>query len=555
MWTTDLSDSADCKHEFGEFGRGHHPGQVPQTKVQVASGSTNSGQFCIHCNAWRGELGLEPTVGLYIEHLKQVFAEIKRVLRDDGVCFVNIGDSYGGSGNGSTNNLDADWIKSAKEIVPIKEKSKIKQGLQPKSLLQIPARFSIMMTDELGYILRNEIIWHKRNCMPSSSEDNFTVDFEPLYFYSKQSKTQHWTNDKTMQLVSKKPLGRHGIEGIDWDWGEHDECHGTGFKCEQCKRCKGNGKIKSWSCDRCEGVGYFILEEKCKKCHGTGIVKQNHWHGHDYYFERQFEPQGNNTHSKGSKLSPPKENRGTNEYKDFAKTTPLAYMPFGRNKRCVWPFGSAQDGIDVNEWLKYLQDKLPKELFIKVLQDLKNKGSLWDITTSGTNEDHYASYPEKLCETPILAGCPEFVCVKCGQPRVKVYQDTGEKIVQGGKSIKYNSSGLNLSPTSSILTKEVKEQKFTGYTDCGCSSIADLSDSSDCKLKNKSNANQYKPGIVLDPFGGRGTTGIVANKLNRDFIMIDIKEEYNKMAKKNTHNLFTVEASDTDYLKAGTNGH
>src|SRR3990167_3974329 len=59
------------------------------------------GAFCLKCPAWKGQLGLETIFELYIKHLCDIFDEIKRVLRKDGTCFVNLGDSYGGSGNRS----------------------------------------------------------------------------------------------------------------------------------------------------------------------------------------------------------------------------------------------------------------------------------------------------------------------------------------------------------------------------------------------------------------------------------------------------------------------
>ena len=50
--------------------------------------------FCRHCNAWRGSLGLEPTLDLYLDHMVEIFRELRRVLRKDGTCWLNIGDSY-----------------------------------------------------------------------------------------------------------------------------------------------------------------------------------------------------------------------------------------------------------------------------------------------------------------------------------------------------------------------------------------------------------------------------------------------------------------------------
>ncbi|HEY8805263.1 MAG TPA: site-specific DNA-methyltransferase [Clostridium sp.] len=113
------------------------------------------------CDVWRGELGSEPTFNLYIKHLCDIFDEVKRVLTEDGTCWVNLGDTYAG---GKTN-----------DIVP------------NKSLCCIPDRFKIQMIDR-GWICRNDIIWHKPNAMPSSVKDRFTVDYERLFFFTKNKK-------------------------------------------------------------------------------------------------------------------------------------------------------------------------------------------------------------------------------------------------------------------------------------------------------------------------------------------------------------------------------
>ena len=114
--------------------------------------------YCAGCLAWKGSLGLEPTHDLFIKHLCDIFDETKRVLKDEGTLWVNLGDSYG-AGTGDFN----------------------------KSLVGIPFRFATEML-ERGWTLRNTIIWHKRNCMPSSIRDRFTVDFEYVFLFSKNKK-------------------------------------------------------------------------------------------------------------------------------------------------------------------------------------------------------------------------------------------------------------------------------------------------------------------------------------------------------------------------------
>ncbi|KKL70297.1 hypothetical protein LCGC14_2106340, partial [marine sediment metagenome] len=87
----------DCGHEWGTLGPEHHPGQVKQTLSGAGpshEGQTaGSGHFC-PCGAWLGVLGLEPTPDLYVQHIVEIFQEVKRVLRDDGTVFLNMGDSY-----------------------------------------------------------------------------------------------------------------------------------------------------------------------------------------------------------------------------------------------------------------------------------------------------------------------------------------------------------------------------------------------------------------------------------------------------------------------------
>lgn len=103
-------------------------------------------------DGWLGELGAEPSFNQYINHLCDVFDKVKRVLKDDGTCWVNIGDSY-----------------------------------NKKSLTLIPFRFALEMCNR-GWIVRNVIIWQKPNATPQSAKDRFTVDFEYLFFFSKNKK-------------------------------------------------------------------------------------------------------------------------------------------------------------------------------------------------------------------------------------------------------------------------------------------------------------------------------------------------------------------------------
>jgi len=254
--------SDDCEHEWKNLLQGHHPGQVAQTKNQIASGSKNSGKFCSKCSAWHGQLGLEPTPELYIEHLRMVFAEVKRVLKKTGTCWVNIGDSYSNSGECG----NPRW--KSKEVA-YRPACNLK-SLPPKCMVGIPERFMFMMID-LGYILRNKIIWHKQNSMPSSVKDRFNTTYEVVYFFVKNNKPVYWYNDKTGVMVDRKPTTQ--IKGVDWDLKEaidvnsHEESANTGFFNKE--PYKGNNPHR----------------ERLGKTGEKKLKKLSHWHSLDYWFD------------------------------------------------------------------------------------------------------------------------------------------------------------------------------------------------------------------------------------------------------------------------------
>jgi len=184
----------NCSHEWGDENinslrlQAGNPEFRRPWREQASNETISNGAFCSKCGAWYGSLGLEPTMQLYIEHLRMVFAEVKRVLKKIGTCWVNIGDTYAsGGGNAAEQSFLRNKGKDrhTQPDSPGKAKLRSKMG---KSLCNIPERFSIMMTDELGWIKRNTIIWYKRNAMPASVKDRFTVDFEYFYFFTKSKK-------------------------------------------------------------------------------------------------------------------------------------------------------------------------------------------------------------------------------------------------------------------------------------------------------------------------------------------------------------------------------
>jgi len=209
----------NCEHDFNIKERKIHSGTTKSKIYGDNSGHLNEYSskdgFCNKCGAWKGQLGLEPTFDLYIKHLCDIFDEVKRVLRDDGTCFVDIGDTYGGSGGSSGHKEDTKNLGyNTQDMGAVAGGTKTYQA---KSLVMIPMRFAIEMVNR-GWILRNTIIWYKPNCMPSSVKDRFTVDFEYIFFFSKKKKyyfeTQREGNNEYFKDVSTpKSFGGSGHIG------------------------------------------------------------------------------------------------------------------------------------------------------------------------------------------------------------------------------------------------------------------------------------------------------------------------------------------------------
>ena len=143
--------------------------------------SIPSSQFCQLCNTWRGSLGLEPTPELFIEHIVQIFKEVKRVLRKDGTLWLNLGDSY------AANRTYQVKDSIGPENTGNEKGSHVPPGLKPKDLIGIPWRVALALQAD-GWYLRSDIIWAKPNPMPESVTDRPTKAHEYLFLLSKSPK-------------------------------------------------------------------------------------------------------------------------------------------------------------------------------------------------------------------------------------------------------------------------------------------------------------------------------------------------------------------------------
>lgn len=512
----------DCDHEWID--------EVTQRPNQSGGKSDNQSEgsyavdyvkrvsvthFCSKCGAWLGELGSEPTPSLYISHLCDIFDEIKRVLKPDGSIWVNIGDTYnaGRSGGwaGGKNGVSRPEIAQQQSGVNVKE-------LPAKSLIQIPSRFAIEMSNR-GWVLRNELIWYKRNCMPSSATDRFTVDFEKIFLFTQRPDYYFETQYEPMSMNR---------------WGG------------RYKNSEAVAKAKPGS-----GVGY-------------GSVNRE---GHDCYPN-----------------------------------------PLGRIKRAVWDIPpTACDWDYCLNCNTFFDSKNRQKIKIKrvgVASDIQfqdydamNEDELKDVirqcpNCNGTDGwvDHFAVFPEDLLETPIKAGCPEHICVKCGKAKTKEQVPIGLKETADAGVTKLNDKpyaikertgfvGIRDLPPMDVVKDYLnywrKESRATiEYIEIKMESQAphhwfngesyptkedwlEIKDilHFDDKYDQQMTTEKFKPaekcsvqyeekyvgcqcdaktvsGIVLDPFMGSGTTAVMAWKLRRHFIGFDVNPKYVALATK-----------------------
>lgn len=188
-----------------------------------------------------GQLGLESDFDDYVSRLCDIFDEAKRVLKDEGTCWVNLGDTYyTKSGSlflndtlNSNKRIKQSGINRANEI-------RGKGLLEDKNLTLTPFRFALEM-QKRGWIIRNVIIWFKPNCMPTSVKDRFTSDFEYLFFFVK-SKRYYFEQ----QL---EPVKLESLERVKGKWNGHREPGSSfsGMDIKQMCNPKGRNKRCVWS--------------------------------------------------------------------------------------------------------------------------------------------------------------------------------------------------------------------------------------------------------------------------------------------------------------------
>lgn len=218
-----------------------HHGDSLEVAATLADGAadcivTSPPYFGLRDYGIGGQYGLEASPAEYVETMRRLFSELRRVLADDGTLWLNIGDSYA---NTSTNNggysekstlagftSQDTKVRRANDATVAR---RVKPDVPPKNLLGIPWRVAFALQDD-GWILRNAIIWNKPNAMPESVTDRLAGRYEMVFMFSKQ--TRYWFDldpirepHQTYDKPFKRTDGRQWVESTEWN---HNRTGGAG---------------------------------------------------------------------------------------------------------------------------------------------------------------------------------------------------------------------------------------------------------------------------------------------------------------------------------------
>lgn len=173
------------------------PAGVAQTCV------TSPPYFGLRDYGVEGQIGLEATPDAYVARLVDVFAEVYRVLRDDGTLWLNLGDSYAMTTRGAGGASKKQNSNAGTKIAD--RRSKIPDGMKPKDLIGIPWLVAFALRSS-GWYLRSDVIWHKPNPMPEPVTDRPTRAHEYLFLLSK-SERYFYDHEAIKEPATNKPSG------------------------------------------------------------------------------------------------------------------------------------------------------------------------------------------------------------------------------------------------------------------------------------------------------------------------------------------------------------
>jgi DNA modification methylase len=278
--------------------------ELPDESVHMVC--TSPPYYGLRCYGMDGQIGLEATPEAFVARMVEVFREVRRVLRKDGTCWVNLGDTYaaGGLGAGSGKQL----TNVGSNMPP----RKAPDGLKPKDLIGIPWRVALALQAD-GWWLRSDIIWNKPNPMPESVTDRPTKSHEYLFLLTKSERyfydaeaikeptlsldpshpsfrpnsaaiaangRKEFANKHAMSARNYDPAGRNARSVWTIATAPFAEAHFATFPPELPARCIKAGTSELGCCAKC-GAPWerWIRTERTKEAPPSGNREPGRWSG------------------------------------------------------------------------------------------------------------------------------------------------------------------------------------------------------------------------------------------------------------------------------------
>lgn len=485
-------------------------GATRDSEPEAWGGTFDAGGTCPTCGAWKGQYGLEPTPELYVEHTLEVLRAIRRVLRSDGVVWWNIGDSYAASPPGKTK-MSSSTLHGAQTSEKYHEtllsyndgqrNQRDFGSLKPKDLVLMPERVALAAQQD-GWWVRKRIVWSKPNAMPESCTDRPTSAHETIWMLTKSAR--YWYDQEAVRegyaessiaRISQPTFDQQ--QGVPKDYG----VNGSGTNPNRSAR---------------KTLENFAASHKGSKFH-TGKTA---------------------THQDGRASEAERHDHGGRNMRDVwtfpTAQTPEAHFatfPEELPRRCILAScprevcatcGHARERVlepDFTDVPTHLETKrapvdraatatyLRKARAVKGLSRKAVDDALGTVTLYSWFEGRPAGIeaptPEQWTKLKTILGLDDrFDEQIYSTVQVETTDHTPQKDWQ------VRTYGKTWNATS----------QTTGWTDCDC----DPADG----------GPDYQPGVTLDPFLGIGTTGVVARRLQRGFVGIELSEQYAAIAER-----------------------
>ena len=596
---------SECEHDWITGGHKYRSGGVDSANTGNdkigASHIDYYSNTCSKCDAWKGQLGLEPSYEMYIDHLMLVMTELKRILKKTGTLFWNMGDSYSGSG-GAGGDYNTGGIREGQP--------KYKHGkseIPSKSLMMIPERIALAMIDD-GWILRNKLAWVKRNAMPSSVSDRFSNKWEYVFFFSKSQK-YYFDLDSIRKPLAESSIKRISQENIpkqsksdkSADFAETEPVNNIPKIINNTHKKYNSKYQKTDDMSLQYSQRTNVIEEARQKSHieaenlfPNDIDKQKEYikHIHDHLGN----PNGSNPGDViTSEKKPYAIAEREDEYVEYRNLPPLKEVAdflnkyrkdmgytideieYRMNSQSPHHWFNAESYPNSDDW-KRIKDILNfpdtynnamTEVFLKPSEkqnnpnganpgDVNQDEALYDIFTDSNIQDAFIEYLERerpellmpsILDIPTLphsfahfAVFPETLVdplIKAGCPSEVCVKCGKPKLPFFVDTGRYYDHGTG--EYAEYHTRETKRKIMdaTGVSDSSVFNTELIKERVTKWLPScKCNAG-FEPGTVLDPFAGSGTVGVVAKKQGKSAILIEISPEYVQIIK----NRLEIEAS------------